>query len=204
SGSATPTISATETVIAEEHESKERAEHIVDNQQPMHATTHDAELTPPSIMATHDASPVTEPEPEHYRFEIPSAFLKQQAHSSDSMADNGVVTEEVPTTMPLTENKPIETNEAPIVSQKIAADNSDHSASLFTPSATSATSTDSNSASLTQTAAGVASVATAAIVSHGAQVKQGLGPDIPRPKPVRLPTRPRVFGFPTPYTHPVL
>ncbi|MGE9715387.1 hypothetical protein ACQP3F_27650, partial [Escherichia coli] len=118
--------------------------HIVDNQQPTHATTHDAEVTPPSIMATHDASPVTEPEPEpepeHYRFEIPSAFLKQQAHSSDSMADNGVVTEEVPTTMPLTENKPIETNEAPIVSQNTAADNSDHSASLFTPSATSATS----------------------------------------------------------------
>ncbi|HEK0437114.1 TPA: DNA translocase FtsK 4TM domain-containing protein [Proteus mirabilis] len=195
SGSATPTISATETVIAEAHESKERAEHIVDNQQPTHATTHDAEVTPPSIMATHDASPVTEPEPEHYRFEIPSAFLKQQAHSSDSMADNSVVTEEVPTTMPLTENKPIETNEAPIVSQKIAADNSDHSASLFTPSATSATSTDSNSASLTQTAAGVASVATAAIVSHGAQVKQGLGPELPRPNPVRLPTRRELYGI---------
>lgn len=56
-------------------------------------------------MATHDASPVTEPE--HYRFEIPSAFLKQQAHSL-TLADNGVVIEEVPTTMPLTESKPIE------------------------------------------------------------------------------------------------
>ncbi|WP_204308461.1 hypothetical protein, partial [Escherichia coli] len=66
---------------------------------------------------------------------------------------------------------------------------------LFTPSATSATSTDSNSASLTQTAAGVASVATAAIVSHGAQVKQGLGPELPRPNPVRLPTRRELYGI---------
>ncbi|RZH98558.1 hypothetical protein EIG99_14230, partial [Staphylococcus condimenti] len=42
---------------------------------------------------------------------------------------------------------------------------------------------------------GVASVATAAIVSHGAQVKQGLGPELPRPNPVRLPTRRELYGI---------
>ena len=122
------------------------------------------------------------------------------------MADNGVVTEEVPTTMPLTENKPIETNEAPIVSRKnsgrIIATIVHHYLrhqqhqlhqlhQLHQQIAP---------ASLTQTAAGDASVATAAIVSHGAQVKQGLGPELPRPNPVRLPTRRELLWYSYPIT----
>lgn len=114
---------------------------------------------------------------EHYRFEIPEAFLKPEARS---------------TTAPVHTNYEKQTVSEPVVETRTENhryhDEPERTEPIFSLAPEMA------SASFANTASSVATMATGAIVTHGAQVKQGIGPELPRPNPVRLPTRRELYG----------
>ena len=127
---------------------------------------------------------ITEEAPEHYRFDIPEAFLKKDIQTEVSTPQHSVYSipeENTSSVKPLVENNSIA-----------------QPAESFMPvgraEPTFSLAPDSDD-TLTQVATVTAGVATSALVSHGAQVKQGLGPELPRPNPVRLPTRRELYGI---------
>ncbi|MEQ5225413.1 DNA translocase FtsK 4TM domain-containing protein, partial [Proteus cibi] len=140
--------------------------------------------TDPLVSATVSQPTHTEEEPEHYRFDIPDAFLKKEAQSEAKAPQHSAYSipeENTPSVMPF-ENAPI------------AQPSSVSTESL--PARTEPTfSLAPDAEPLTQAATVTSGVATSALVSHGAQVKQGLGPELPRPNPVRLPTRRELYGI---------
>ncbi|WP_235409712.1 DNA translocase FtsK 4TM domain-containing protein, partial [Proteus terrae] len=139
------------------------------------------------------SAPVSQPthteEPEHYRFDIPEAFLKKEAQSEvnapQGSAFSSIPEESTPSVMPYVENEPM------AQPSSVSTDSFMPAGKEVEPTFSLAPDTDS----LTQAATVVAGVTTSALVSHGSQVKQGLGPELPRPNPVRLPTRRELYGI---------
>ncbi|MEQ4906442.1 DNA translocase FtsK 4TM domain-containing protein, partial [Proteus vulgaris] len=126
---------------------------------------------------------VTEEVPEHYRFDIPEAFLKKDIQPDVSAPQHSVYSipeENTPSVTPLVENdQPAEADSfMPVGRAEPTFSLAPNSEDTLTPEM-----------------AVTAGVATSALVSHGAQVKQGLGPELPRPNPVRLPTRRELYGI---------
>ncbi|WP_368887888.1 DNA translocase FtsK 4TM domain-containing protein, partial [Proteus columbae] len=140
----------------------------------------------PLVPATVSQPTHTEEEPEHYRFDIPEAFLKKEAQSEVNAPSSSVYSipeKNIPSVMPF-DNEPM-AQPSSISTDSVMPARAEPTFSL-------APDTDSLTQAAT-VAAGVA--ATSALVSHGSQVKQGLGPELPRPNPVRLPTRRELYGI---------
>lgn len=141
----------------------------------------------PFVPATVSQPTHTEEEPEHYRFDIPEAFLKKEAQSEANAPQDpaySIPEKNTPVEMPF--------DDKPMVQPSSVSTDSVMPAGKADPTFSLAPDTES----LTQAAATVASgVATSALVSHGSQIKQGLGPELPRPNPVRLPTRRELYGI---------
>lgn len=142
--------------------------------------------TDPLVPATVSQPTDTEEEPEHYRFDIPEAFLKKEAQpevNAPQRSAYSIPEENTPSVMPF-ENEPM-------------AQPSSISTDSFMPvgRAEPTFSLTPDTDPLTQAGTVAAGVATSALVSHGSQVKQGLGPELPRPNPVRLPTRRELYGI---------
>ncbi|MEM7872561.1 DNA translocase FtsK 4TM domain-containing protein [Morganella morganii] len=115
-------------------------------------------------------------EPEHYRFDVPDAYRT-------TLDLNAPIS--VPDIQPEPEPEPA----APQRENPFAG--SDRTEPVFTFDLPDLPDTDDHgSAHLSSAAA-----AGAAAAFGAAQVKQGLGPELPRPNPVRLPTRRELYGI---------
>ncbi|WP_337236646.1 DNA translocase FtsK 4TM domain-containing protein [Proteus faecis] len=142
--------------------------------------------TDPVVSTTVSQPTHTEEEPEHYRFDIPEAFLKKEAQSEVNAPQHSVEPtseENTPSVMPV-ENEPM-------VQPSSALTENFMPTGSIEPTFSLAPDTDA----LTQATTVASGVAASALVSHGPQVKQGLGPELPRPNPVRLPTRRELYGI---------
>lgn len=124
-------------------------------------------------------------EPEHYRFDIPEAFLKTETPSEATDTVTSVVQEVVPSFSPFTEDRTTISTQQP----------AENAFSVGRAEPTFTLSSENEGASFAQTASATTGVAASAVVAHAAQVKQGLGPELPRPNPVRLPTRRELYGI---------
>lgn len=112
-------------------------------------------------------------EPEHYRFDVPDAYRT-------TLDLNAPIS--VPDIQP--EPEPA----APQRENPVAG--SDRTEPVFTFDLPDLPDTDDNGSAHLSSAA-----ASAAAAFGAAQVKQGLGPELPRPNPVRLPTRRELYGI---------
>lgn len=115
-------------------------------------------------------------EPEHYRFDVPDAYRT-------------TVDLNAPINMPDIQPEPEPEPAAPQWENPFAG--SGRTEPVFTFDLPDVPDTgDNGSAHLSSAAA-----ATAAAAFGAVQVKQGLGPELPRPNPVRLPTRRELYGI---------
>ncbi|MCO8050183.1 MULTISPECIES: DNA translocase FtsK 4TM domain-containing protein [Proteus] len=160
-----------------------------DDDLPSFSATNDADehvqtltQTDPVVSVTVSQPTYTEEEPEHYRFDIPEAFLKKEAQSKVNAPQYAAEP------IPGENTSSVEPFENESMAQPSSASTENFMpAGSVEPTFSLAPDTDA----LTQ----AATVATSAFVSHGSQVKQGLGPELPRPNPVRLPTRRELYGI---------
>ncbi|CDH19602.1 Cell division protein [Xenorhabdus bovienii str. kraussei Quebec] len=167
--SAPPAISAPQAMdTAQESSSPEKVQPVQQNENRQQSIAQEAIALPESVQTESDYTEEDQ-EPVHYTFELPADY---QLDTESEFSKTAQITAQ----SELSTDSTVATN--------IQPQNDVIESFTFSPND-----------NLKNVAAGVSS---AAVVMKTPQMKQGIGPEMPRPNPVRIPTRRELYGVKVP------